>query len=834
MRRKTKSALRHRWVLILALCASALTARAGYDCDADYVNPWYDTNGLADNLTNAVVYSTVCYNGHSGPYALPGGFTPSLPTDGTYQLNRSSVGEPLAELVPDAAIGDVLAPPSGAMPNSAPVAISPPNAAFFVLSTGQVIAASHGSIVLRWVMTNGVFNDVPYDVSAVATRRPEKIFWTEAPYYSPTVSLNGKFARIHYNADVLPPVVTTNIVTSGGTNSVTNIVTDFSATVWIDDSNGSKSLRAQGCNGLFVLELFDTGSFTKQIGWEVVQVLAPDIIYQDVAIGQRLLPQDTSYGTGSLQAQITSDMNATGDATLYLHSSSSGKSLMEGWLYSVYQTVYDPWDAEVYWMNTGVAGIQWPIEKDQYLADWPVDCQVMTYAAGPTNSAPTLIPTALNPQLMSMEEPIRNFALNNGALTVQTNGYGLLKYTSQDENVWFQVVRSVAHDNASLYDLMPIPWDVATKVLPAVAQSALGLSELTSVNCGTEPTVLGRQPRTVELWASLHAGPGLPLFSMGTTNALGGFSLRPVSITASNVVVAMDVNGAATNVVLASSPGQWHHYAMTYDGLNLILYFDGGNVAAMTAVLETLPGPFIVGSTNTTGNTNYDRADVMEVRVWTEARTSEQLLGCMNQNLSFQDLLNTSLLAYFPLNFSGGLATLDFVSGQPAPITSPYGYVAATAPVTFGLEPWSHYPGFIYSGRSYNPDYYAYPMVTNNPNSSSAIFAVHTNSPLEIWWANRYQPAGLPAAIYWPSLVTRYQPQWPTNVPTLVLAHQTEAANALPDNADNVSIYYQNDFAQVGFNPNEEHALIFGSSVYAIRNDLNTATNADSSAPLVL
>ena len=62
MRRKTKSALRHRWVLILALCASALTARAGYDCDADYVNPWYDTNGLADNLTNAVVYSTVCYN----------------------------------------------------------------------------------------------------------------------------------------------------------------------------------------------------------------------------------------------------------------------------------------------------------------------------------------------------------------------------------------------------------------------------------------------------------------------------------------------------------------------------------------------------------------------------------------------------------------------------------------------------------------------------------------------------------------------------------------------------------------------------------------------------
>ncbi|MEI6396069.1 MAG: hypothetical protein WCT12_33815, partial [Verrucomicrobiota bacterium] len=436
MQTKTSGLWRWRGALLLALCWSAPTAQAAYDCDADYVNPWYDTNGLSGILTNGIVHATMCYNGHSDLYSLPGGFTPSIPTDGTYLLNRSSVGEPFAEVVPDAAIGDVLAPPAGAIPNTVPFAIFPANAAFFVLSTGQVIAASHGSVVLQWLMANGSTSTVTYDVSGVATRRPEKLFWTEAPYYSPVVSLNGKFARIHYNDDVLPPVVTTNIVTTTGTgwtNTVTNIVTDFSATVWIDDSNGSKSLRAQGCNGLFVIELFDTGAFANQIGWEVVQVLAPDIVYQNVAIGQRLLPQDTYYGTDSLQAQITSGANDTGDATLYLHASSSGKSAMEGWLYSVYQTLYDPWDAEVYWMNTGVAGIQWPIEKDQYLADWPVDCQVMTYASGPTNSAPTLIPTALNPELMPMEAPIRNFALNNGVLTVQTNGYGLLKYTSQDE-----------------------------------------------------------------------------------------------------------------------------------------------------------------------------------------------------------------------------------------------------------------------------------------------------------------------------------------------------------------------------------------------------------------
>ena len=82
MRAQTTSALRHRGLLILALCASALTARAAYDCDADYVNPWYDTNGLTGDLTNAVVNTTVCYNGHAGPYSLPGGSsTPILPSD---------------------------------------------------------------------------------------------------------------------------------------------------------------------------------------------------------------------------------------------------------------------------------------------------------------------------------------------------------------------------------------------------------------------------------------------------------------------------------------------------------------------------------------------------------------------------------------------------------------------------------------------------------------------------------------------------------------------------------------------------------------------------------
>ena len=855
-----------RGAILFALCCNVLPARAAFDCEAEYTNPWYNTNGLGGSLTNSIAHATVAYNGHAGPYSLPGGLAASVPSDGDFQMVRASLGLPFPEIVPDAAIGDVLAPPNGAATNHTPLVIFPGNGAFVDPATGRVIAASHGSVTMQWLMADGTTNTMVYEVSAVATQRPEKLFWTEAPYYSPVVSLSGKFARIHYNDDVRAPVVTTNIVTTSGTNSVTNVVTDFSATVWIDDSNGSKSLRAQGCSGLFVLELFETGDFASQIGCEVVQVLAPQIQHQQVSIGQRLLPQDTFYGTASLQARISSGVNPAGEDNFYLHASSNGKSPMEGWLYAIYRTVDDPWDAEVYWMHPGVAGILWPFEKDQYVADWPVDCQVMACAPGLTNAAPALIPTVLNPVLMTMEDPIRNFALNNGVLTVQTNGYGLLKYTSQDEGVWFQVVRAVAHDSPLLYNLTPVPWDVGQEIRPALARSALALNPYTYVDCGTGPTVTDQNPRTIEFWANFH-----PTFMGNQTSYMfrsGEFQPstdtgKELSLIASCAsaegkpdFLTLIAHSTQNPYFVCSFPlpegcvGYWHHYAVTYDSVYLSFFIDGTNMVTpgftdpinggvspampCQVALDTAPGPFQVGGHGSLPRDSRDVCDIMNVRVWSEARTSEQLLRCMNRDLGVQELKDANLLASYPFNASEGAVAYDFARGYAATINFPGGYVASTAPVSTDLSPWSEYPGFIHSGRSYNPDLYAYPLLTNNPNSGSAIFAVHTNSPLEVWWANRYQPAGLPAAIYWPSLVTRYQPQWPTNVPTLVLAHQTEAANALPDNAVNAIVYYQNDVTQVGFNPNEEHALILGNAVYAIRNDLNTTNLADSSAPLVL
>jgi alpha-tubulin suppressor-like RCC1 family protein len=75
--------------------------------------------------------------------------------------------------------------------------------------------------------------------------------------------------------------------------------------------------------------------------------------------------------------------------------------------------------------------------------------------------------------------------------------------------------------------------------------------------------------------------------------------------------------------------------------------------------------------------------------------------------------------------------------------------------------------------------------------------------------------------IGWPVTLKRYDCKWPVDPETIVIA-SGNGSNALPEYKLNGMIYYQGDKTTPGYNPNEEHALIIGNAVYALRNDLNT------------
>lgn len=145
--------------------------------------------------------------------------------------------------------------------------------------------------------------------------------------------------------------------------------------------------------------------------------------------------------------------------------------------------------------------------------------------------------------------------------------------------------------------------------------------------------------------------------------------------------------------------------------------------------------------------------------------------------------------------------------------------------------------GFIReaSGNAYDVTAYRNPFVVGFEEAAKGaiigVNALPTNNVLEVWWYKKSRPAvATIQGTYWPQYVRRYQLSWPANPPKIVLADNL-GSGALDGDQTQGTIYYQNDSAQPGFNPNEEHALMSGGRAWALRDDLNVA---DSSEPYVL
>lgn len=119
------------------------------------------------------------------------------------------------------------------------------------------------------------------------------------------------------------------------------------------------------------------------------------------------------------------------------------------------------------------------------------------------------------------------------------------------------------------------------------------------------------------------------------------------------------------------------------------------------------------------------------------------------------------------------------------------------------------------------------------------VNALPDNDRLEVWWfrRNRADPSRGFQPVYWPSVVGFYTVTWPADARQIILAGN-DGSGPLSSLEARGRLYVQNDRSRPGFNPNEEHALILGGQVYALRDDLNLTNPSDpdrfSSRPFVL
>jgi len=188
-----------------------------------------------------------------------------------------------------------------------------------------------------------------------------------------------------------------------------------------------------------------------------------------------------------------------------------------------------------------------------------------------------------------------------------------------------------------------------------------------------------------------------------------------------------------------------------------------------------------------------------------------------------------------PLAGSDAVATINDLNAD--------GVADLSATVNVGQRltpPSSDYSvaGYIASGDNYYPAGYINPF-TNGVKAaeSGAIIPVNAlpdGNQLKVWWFRQVvAPNANFASFYLPSVVGHYTVVYPTSPepPEIVIASGIGTGDLGPSQQLG-NIYVQNDSTQIGFNPNEEHALMVGGRAYALRDDLNKAEA--TSSPFVL
>ncbi len=103
------------------------------------------------------------------------------------------------------------------------------------------------------------------------------------------------------------------------------------------------------------------------------------------------------------------------------------------------------------------------------------------------------------------------------------------------------------------------------------------------INLGTGPQTTGAGARTIELWARPDAFDNGGAFQGGTI--ANDFSFHTDNGTDNNWFVEFEAND--DEFTLVNSLGNWHHYALVYDGTDVKLYYDGVLFDNTTSALTT-------------------------------------------------------------------------------------------------------------------------------------------------------------------------------------------------------------------------------------------------------
>ena len=358
---------------------------------------------------------------------------------------------------PDYYLADTLLPPEG-VDWSGTFELyknDPEERKHFVFDTElyRVYAVMGGRWPFIWKLVDGSTREMSYSISSSCAGRPRRIYWTHHPYNAPAINLQGKFVEFFGNENITVPqygTLTNN--TASGRQVMENVVVRG-----LYVNHDSQTLQTCGdIQGQAVMVYYDTGSHDRILHVQAIEVCEPVVNKMKGEIGRALKADGRGYDTTGLRP-LPTQVNVTdnrGDY-FYQHQGMHSYSPKHGNVYPLRKTIGARQNMEVYWMETDEMMVEWPFELDQYECDWPADATVFVRGDDADNAGrPIYIPSDYTAELQKFQEPEGHAKAveSDGTFNTTGEGYSLLKLTTED-NVWFVPIHSVMRTNKKYFTL---------------------------------------------------------------------------------------------------------------------------------------------------------------------------------------------------------------------------------------------------------------------------------------------------------------------------------------------------------------------------------------------
>jgi hypothetical protein len=150
---------------------------------------------------------------------------------------------------------------------------------------------------------------------------------------------------------------------------------------------------------------------------------------------------------------------------------------------------------------------------------------------------------------------------------------------------------------------------------------------------------------TEECWIKIPSTATAVCYFMGSNNGacVGNLLQYNISTNTLSFYERPNCAGVSVDYTVTLADNTWHHVAGVRSGSSLYVYLDGKQVGTGTAYNNTGMTTFRLGNRNTI----YYQGLIDEVRIWSVARTAQQIKSGMYNTVAAS---STGLLAYYQLN----------------------------------------------------------------------------------------------------------------------------------------------------------------------------------------